>query len=206
MTSFGALLLFAVTAVTGPSVPSRPDVVWSADAQSSVTLSVSRLLSAKVTGAIPIESATVVTTDGGDGAPLSVNATLDASRLDTHDSQRDTQLRGAQFFDVARFPTITFASDRVTATGPGTFAMEGGLTMRGVTHELRLDGRFAGLRTDASGRQYARYEATGSFRRTDYGMTYAQIIVGNNVQLNVDIEAVQDTVTPGVLRSPRRTN
>jgi polyisoprenoid-binding protein YceI len=191
MLPIGALLLFALAAVTGPSVPARPDVVWSADAQSSVTLSVSRLLSAKITGAIPIQSATVVTTQGGDGAPLSVNATLDASRLDTHDSQRDAQLRGAQFFDVARFPTITFASERVTPTGPDTFAIDGGLTMRGVTHQLRLDAHFAGLRTDANGRQYARYEATGSFRRTDYGMTYAPIIVGNNVQLNVDIEAVR---------------
>ena len=43
----------------------------------------------------------------------------------------------------------------------------------------------------ANGKQYVRYEATGSFRRTDYGMTYAPIIVGNNVQLNVDIEAVR---------------
>ena len=156
MLPIGALLLFALAAVTGPSVPAHPDVVWSADAQSSVTLSVSRLLSAKITGAIPIQSATVVTTQGGDGAPLSVNATLDASRLDTHDSERDAQLRGAQFFDVARFPTITFASDRVTPTRPDTFAIDGGLTMRGVTHQLRLDAHFAGLRTDANGRQYAR--------------------------------------------------
>jgi polyisoprenoid-binding protein YceI len=190
MMPIGALLLFALTAFTGPSVASSGDVVWTANAQSNVTLSVSRLLSAKIAGTIPIESGTVVTT-GAAAAPLSVNATLDASRLDTHDSQRDAQLRGAQFFDVARFPTITFASERVTTTGPDTFAIDGSLTMRGVTHELRLDGHFAGLRTDANGRQYARYEATGSFRRTDYGMTYAPIIVGNNVQLNVDIEAVR---------------
>jgi polyisoprenoid-binding protein YceI len=191
MIPIGALFLFALTAVTGPSAPPRGDVVWTADTQSSVTLSVSRLLSAKITGTIPIESATVVTTGGSAVAPFSVNATLDASRLNTHDSQRDAQLRGDRFFDVARFPTITFVSDRVTATGPDTFAIDGGLTMRGVTHELRLDGHFAGLRTDANGRQYTRYEATGSFRRTDYGMTYAPIIVGNNVQLNVDIEAVR---------------
>jgi polyisoprenoid-binding protein YceI len=205
MTSIGALLLFALTAFTGPSVASSGDVVWIANAQSNVALSVSRLLSAKITGTLPIESATVVTNGDGAAAPLSVNATLDASRLDTRDSQRDAQLRGDQFFDVARFPTITFASERVTATGPDTFAIDGSLTMRGITHGLRLDGRFAGLRTDANGRQYVHYEATGSFRRTDYGMTYAPIVVGNNVQLDVDIEAVQDAATPSASKTPRRT-
>jgi polyisoprenoid-binding protein YceI len=186
-----ALLLFVLTAATPvPSVPSPAEVVWTADSQSSVALSVSRLLGAKITGTIPIESARVVRS-GGAAAPLSVSVTLDAAQLNTHDTQRDAQLRGGQFFDVARFPTISFTSQRVTATGPDTFTIDGALTMRGVTHDLRLDGHFAGLRTDAEGTQRAIYEATGSFRRTDYGMTYAPIIVGNNVLLTVDIEAVR---------------
>jgi polyisoprenoid-binding protein YceI len=197
-----ALLLFASTAVSIPSFPSPAEVVWTADSQSSVSLSVSRLLGAKVTGTIPIESARVVT-HGGAAAPLSVNATLDAAQLNTGDSQRDAQLRGGQFFDVALFPTISFSSERVTATGADTFTIDGRLTMRGVTHDLRLEGHLAGLRTDAQGKQHATYEATGSFRRTDYGMTYAPIIVGNNVQLNVDIEAVQAPATPSPSRTAR---
>jgi polyisoprenoid-binding protein YceI len=200
-----ALLLSVLSVVPVPSAPSPAEVVWTADSQSSVSLSVSRFLGAKITGTIPIDSARVVTS-GGAAAPLSVSATLDAAQLNTHDPQRDAQLRGGQFFDVALYPTISFTSERITATGPDTFTIDGGLTMRGVTHDLRLDGHFAGLRTDAQGKQHANYEATGSFRRTDYGMTYAPIIVGNNVQLNIDIEAVMAPATPTPSRTPGGTS
>jgi polyisoprenoid-binding protein YceI len=198
-----ALLLFVLTAAAPvPSVPSPAEVVWAADSQSSVTLSVSRFLGAKITGTIPIESARVVTS-GGAAAPLSVSATVDAAQLNTHDPQRDAQLRGGRFFDVALYPTISFTSERITATGPDTFTIDGRLTMRGVTHDLQLDGHFAGLRTDAQGKQHATYEATGSFHRSDYGMTYARPIVGNNVQLNVDIEAVPAPGTQTSSTPPR---
>jgi polyisoprenoid-binding protein YceI len=190
-----ALLLSVLSAVPVPSAPSPAEVVWTADSQSSVTLSVSRFLGAKITGTIPIQSARVVTS-GGAAAPLSVSATLDAAQLDTHDPQRDAQLRGGEFFDAALYPTISFTSERVTATGPDAFTIDGRLTMRGVTHDLQLDGHFAGLRTDAEGKQHATYEATGSFHRSDYGMTYARPIVSNNVQLNVNIEAVPAPATP----------
>jgi polyisoprenoid-binding protein YceI len=191
MMTFGTLRLCALTAAfTGPAVPSFADVMWNTDsAHSDVILSVSNFLVAKITGTIPIESATIVTTDGT-VVPLSVNAILDASRLDTHDPRRDADLRSNRFFDVARFRTITFASDRVIATGPQSFEIDGELSMRGVTRSLRLDGAFAGTTVDALGRKRARYEATGRFRRSDYGMAYARGIVGNNVTLSISIEAV----------------
>ncbi|MEA2718996.1 MAG: hypothetical protein QOJ39_860 [Candidatus Eremiobacteraeota bacterium] len=187
----GALLLCALAAALGGSpAPASADTIWSADAvRSNVALSVSNLLVMKITGAIPIASATIVTADG-DTVPRSVAATLDAAALTTHDTQRDAQLRGDHFFDVARFPTITFASERVTATGPSAFAMEGELTMHGVTHAIAFDGHVADITRDASGRRHARYEVTGRFRRSDYGMSYARGMVGNDVRLDVVVEAV----------------
>jgi len=191
MMTIGTLQLCALTAAfTGSAVPSFADVIWTADdTHSNVTLSVSHLLVAKITGTIPIESATIVTTDGA-VVPLSVDAILDAGRLDTHDPRRDADLRSERFFDVARFRTITFASERVTATGPESFEIDGELSMRGVTRALRLDGTFAGIRLDAHGRKRARYVATGRFRRSDYGMAYARGIVGNDVTLSILIEAL----------------
>ncbi|HEY4440636.1 MAG TPA: YceI family protein [Candidatus Elarobacter sp.] len=191
MMTIGTLSLCALTAAfTGPAVPSFTGVVWNADpSQSNVTLSVSQFLVAKIHGTIPIASATIVTTDGA-VIPLSVGAMLDAARLDTHDRARDADLRSDRFFDVQRFRTITFASDTITATGRDTFAIDGELSMRGVTRSLRLDGTFAGAHVDALGRRHARYEATGRFRRSDYGMASMRGIVGNDVTLDITIDAV----------------
>lgn len=177
-------------ALAGAALPALANVAWSGDdARSSVTLSVSRLLMPRVTGTIPFVSATVVTADGAQ-IPSHVDAVLNAAAMTTHDPGRDAQLRGDRFFDVARFPTIAFASERVVATGPLTFAIQGELTMHGVTHALTLDARLARITHDASGRPRARYEATGRFRRSDFGMVYARGIVSNDVRLDVVLETV----------------
>jgi len=196
MIRFSALRICALTAAFGgSSLPAFADVVWSADAsRSNVTLTVSHLLIAKITGNIPIASATIVTPDG-ESIPLLVDAMLNASALTTYDAQRDAQLRSGRFFDVARFPTISFASEHVVATGPETFTIEGELTMRGVTRTIVLDGHVAAIARDASGRRHARFEATGRFRRSDYGMVYARGVVGNDVRLDVVVEAV-DALPP----------
>jgi polyisoprenoid-binding protein YceI len=192
MMSIGILSVWALTAaLNAPAAPPAADVVWNADqASSHVTLSVSRLLGPKVTGMIPIVSAQIVTVEST-VVPLSVNATLDANRLDTHDARRDADLRSAHFFDVARFPTITFSSQRVVPTGPQSCTIDGQLTMRGITHAMRFDTHFIGLRTNAAGVTRARYEAMGRFHRSDYGMTYAPFVVGNDVTLDVTIEAAR---------------
>ena len=191
MLRFSALRICALTAAFGGStLPAFADVVWAGDgARSNVTLSVAHLLIAKITGTIPIASATIVTADG-ETIPLLVDAMLNAAALSTGDPQRDAQLRSDRFFDVARFPGITFASERIVETGPATFTLEGELTMRGVTRAITLDGRLDTLTRDANGHRRARYEATGRFRRSDYGMVYARGIVGNDVRLDVVIEAV----------------
>ncbi|MDB5072541.1 MAG: hypothetical protein JWM87_3652 [Candidatus Eremiobacteraeota bacterium] len=190
MLRFSALGVFALTAAFGCPAPAVADVVWSADtARSGVTMSVSQLLVSKIAGTIPFKSATIVTNED-ESAPLLVDTMLNASALTTHDPQRDAQLRSDRFFDVARFPTITFASERIVETGPRTFDIEGVLTMRGVTHPLTFNARLAALTHDPNGARRLRYEASARFRRSDYGMVYGRGIVGNDVKLDVVLEAV----------------
>ncbi|MDB5027292.1 MAG: YceI-like family protein [Candidatus Eremiobacteraeota bacterium] len=191
MLRFSALQVCAPAAAFGGSFrPAFADVVWSGDGtRSSVTLTVSHLLLAKITGTIPIPAATIVTADG-EMLPFLVDAMLDAAALRTGDPQRDAQLRSDRFFDVARFPAITFASERVVATGPLAFQIQGELTMRGVTRPLVLDGRLARLTREPNGGRRARYEATGRFKRSAYGMVYARGIAGDEVRLDVIVEAV----------------
>lgn len=177
-------------ALGGTALPASADVVWSVDpAGSSVALSAAELVVAKVAGTIPIASGKIVT-PGGTQAPSRVDVVLQAAALTTHDAKRDADLRSDHFFDVARFPQITFASDRVRATGARTFAIDGRLTMRGMTRPITFDARATGVRDDASGKRRVHYDAVGRFRRSDYGMTYARGVVGNVVKLSVTIEAV----------------
>jgi polyisoprenoid-binding protein YceI len=177
-------------ALGGAALPARADVVWSVDpARSTVALSAPELILAKVAGTIPVASGEIVT-PGGITAPSRVDVVLRAAGLTTHDAKRDADLRSDRFFDVARYPQITFASDRVVATGPQSFAIQGQLTMHGVTRPITFDARASGVRNEADGRRRVHYDAVGRFRRSDYGMTYAAGVVGNVVKLTVAIEAV----------------
>ena len=173
------------------ALPAFADDVWAVDpAGSTVSLSASELILAKVGGTIPVASGTIVTA-GGTKTPSRVDVVLRAAALTTHDAKRDADLRGDRFFDVARYPQITFISERVAATGPQTFTIDGNLTLRGVTRPIRFDARATGVQGDANGKRRVHYDAVGRFRRSDYGMTYARGVVGNVVKLNVTIEAVE---------------
>ena len=179
----------SLAVVLGGAAP-RAEAVWSVDpVRSTVALSASELVVAKVGGIIPVVSGEIATA-GGTTTPSRVDVVLRAAGLTTHDAKRDADLRSERFFDVARYPQILFASDRVRTTGPQTFSIDGQLTMHGVTRPITFDAHATGVRGDASGKRRVHYDAVGSFRRSDYGMTYARGVVGNVVKLNVTIEAV----------------
>ena len=189
MLTIGILGAYALSAALGAvTAPAAPDVVWFADrSRSNVTLSASQLLVAKVKGTIPISSATIVTTDHT-VVPIVVDVMLDSAAMTTNNAQRDADLRSDRFFDVARYPTITFASSRVVGADP-SFKVDGDLTMRGVTHPIEFDARVAQVTSGPGGAQHIRYEATGHFKRTDYGMVALRAFVGNDVTLRVVIDA-----------------
>jgi polyisoprenoid-binding protein YceI len=190
MLSVSVFVSTLVAASVGAAVATPTNVVWSADrAHSAVMLSVSQLLVSKVRGSIPFVSAKVVTAPGG-GVPLVVDATLDASAMTTNDQRRDETLRGEKFFDVERFPTITFASDRVVGTDPAKFTIGGALTIHGVTRPITFDAHVAQTQGRPGGKGRLRYGAVGHFRRSDYGISYMRGIVGNDVRLDVTLEAV----------------
>ena len=72
-------------------------------------------------------------------AQATVDATIEAASISTRDGQRDAHLKSPDFFDVEKFPTITFKSKKVTATGGDNFTVTGGLTIHGVTREVPLE-------------------------------------------------------------------
>ncbi|MBA3652000.1 MAG: YceI family protein [Chthoniobacterales bacterium] len=125
----------------------------------------------------------------------SVTATIDAGSVDTQNEKRDEDLRGADFFDVAKYPTITFKSKNVKQTGADSGDIVGDLTMHGVTKEIVLHVKFLGKGKGMGGKAISGWQVTPEpMKRSEYGLTWSKAVegtavVGEEVTISIDIEA-----------------
>lgn len=164
-------------------------VIWSADpVHSSANFTVTHLGISHVNGIIPIKSSSIDVPDGTN-IPASAQAVFDPSGVDTRNSDRDADLKSPHFFEVATYPVMSFKSTKITATDATHFTMTGELTLHGQTHPITLDAQYLGRATTPNGKQRIAYEAKTSIDRTQWGMTYGNPIVGNSVDIELDIEA-----------------
>ena len=141
-----------------------------------------------VIGTIPIVKASVQLNPGSQ-IPVSVSAELDASKVDTHNDMRDGDLRSDHYFNVASTPSITFTSTKIEGTDTKSFAITGDLTMHGQTHPVTLTAQVVAAGTSPRGRAIIAYEAHVTIDRTQWGMSYGPLIVGNTVDLSLNVEA-----------------
>jgi len=121
---------------------------------------------------------------------IRMDVTLDASALEAGDPLTLERLKGENFFDVARHPTVRFSGRRMTMTGPATAIVEGDLTARGVTRPVALDVSFAEPPASASGREPIRFSAQTRIDRTDFGMEAYRLIVGKTVTITIKAQMV----------------
>jgi polyisoprenoid-binding protein YceI len=137
--------------------------------------------------------------DSPDLSKASVSVTIDASSIDTRVQRRDDDLRSDHFFDVAKFPTITFQSKRVESAGTGKLKVTGDLTMHGVTKEvvLDVDGPTPPMK-DPRGTSHRGLSATTTLSRADYGINFDAGMVGDQVAIQLDVELVDKA--PGAPR------
>jgi polyisoprenoid-binding protein YceI len=123
-----------------------------------------------------------------------VVASVDATSIDTNNEQRDGHVKSADFFAVEQYPTWQFRS---TAVRPD--ALEGELTIKGVTRPVTFDLEFTGFGPDAYGGTRAGFEATTVINRNDFGVDIAMpletggVVVGDKVTVTLDIEGVLRT-------------
>ena len=126
----------------------------------------------------------------------SVEASLDPSTIDTRETQRDAHLRSADFFDVERFPTITFRSTGIELAG-GRYLVLGDLTMHGMTRQVTLDTVLEGRQRDPWGSERAGLSAQAVIDRREFGLNWNQaleagaVLVGNEVKVSIELEAVR---------------
>jgi polyisoprenoid-binding protein YceI len=140
----------------------------------------------------------VVTMDDKDVANLKVELTIDAASVNTGHAKRDEHLRAADFFDVAKYPTITFVSKKVMGAGPDKLKVIGDLTIHGVTKEITVDVEGPTQEVKDPWGNFRR-GATGitKINRKDFGLTWNRaletggVVVGEDVDIFVEIELVK---------------
>lgn len=119
-------------------------------------------------------------TVGATLADTRVDATIEMSSVDTNLPDRDAHLRGTDFFSADEHPVTTFRSTGIRVTGESEYALDGELTMNGVTRPVRLDVEFHGVETQpADGSTHAGFSATTTVNRNDFGIDF-------NAPLGVD--------------------
>jgi polyisoprenoid-binding protein YceI len=132
------------------------------------------------------------------GAAPAIRGSIRAASLDTLHEERDEHLRSADFFDVERYPEITFEANTFRFNGDeGRFALPGELTIKGVTRPLTLGGEFRGAGLDLDGRERVALGLYAQLERSDFGLVWNRILetgglrVGNTVELALDLSAVR---------------
>jgi polyisoprenoid-binding protein YceI len=145
---------------------------------------------AKVTG--------VLTLDESDLTDSRVEALIEAASIETRDTQRDAHLKSADFLDVEKFPTLSFRSTHISLVQDGELAVEGDLTIRGVTRKalFSVEGPTSPAK-DPWGNTRVGLSATTKINRKDFGLTWnaaleaGGILVGDEVTITLDVEFVK---------------
>jgi len=207
MKRFSSLLAAAVfaAAVIAPSVSAAADT-WQIDpAHSAAQFSVTHLMISTVRGEFGAMSGTLEY-DGKDVSSIKADVTIDATSITTRNEYRDKDLKSDHFFDVAKFPTLTFKSKKVVPGKAGAFQLVGDLTMHGVTKEVTLDVTapskiIKGMR----GESRVGASASTKLNRQDFGLTFnaavegVGAVVSDTVAITIDLEAM---FTPTVAAPP----
>ena len=182
----------STTVTTAPA-----QTTWTIDpAHSQVEFAVRHLMISTVRGRFAGVTGTVVA-DEGDLSTAQVDVTIDVHTIDTREAQRDAHLKSADFFDAEKFPVLTFKSTRVTDVKGARFKLVGDLTMHGVTREVTLDVTSEGRGKDPWGGERAGYSAVARVNRSDFGLTWNQVLetggiaVGDEIKIALDLELIK---------------
>ncbi|WP_026820390.1 YceI family protein [Arthrobacter castelli] len=163
---------------------------WTLDqAHTEVSFSVRHAGISKVRGQFTDADATLTVGESVDSS--AVEATVKTASFDSNDDNRDAHVKGADFFDVEQFPTMTFKATRVEGT-PDDFRVSGDLTIKETTKPVTFDVEFGGVAVDPFGATRAGFSASTQISRKEFGITWnaaleaGGVLVGDKVTITVD--------------------
>jgi len=189
-------LMLALLAVA-PALALAAPSTWSIDpSHSQVGFSVRHLVISNVRGEFQKYEGKVVL-DAAAVAHSSVEATIDVGSIDTRVPDRDAHLKSADFFDVAKYPSIRFKSTRVEKAGKDRLRVTGDLTLHGVTKAVVLDVATTPEVKGMYGETRRGFSATTKIDRKAFGLTWNKLVeagpaVGDEVAITLDLEAVKE--------------
>jgi polyisoprenoid-binding protein YceI len=128
----------------------------------------------------------------------SVNFTIQAASIDTKNEDRDKHLRSGDFFDVEKYPEITFTSSKITKASESSYAVTGTLTMHGVSKTVTLPVIFLGEVEDPWGNTKAGFEISTTIDRKDYGIVWNKtldaggLLLGDEVEITINLETKKE--------------
>lgn len=127
-----------------------------------------------------------LTLAAGDHSASKLSVSVPASTFSTSVEKLDDELKSADWFDAGKFPAITFTSTKVTPTGPDSATITGDLTLHGVTKPVTLTAHFIGAGANPLSKKYTiGFDATGTVKRSDFGVTKYVPLIGDEVELSL---------------------
>ena len=170
---------------------------WEIDSsRSGVRFAVRHLVLSKTRGRFSRWSGTVMVPDG-DFKRATVDVVIDASSIDTGVVRRDQHLRSADYFDVTRYPQITFTARHVSPEPEGRLRVVGTLTIKGVTREVTLAVVPNGRTLEPWGKQRVEFSAKTSIDRREFGFTgnpaldTGGVVIGERIDVEIEVDAVR---------------
>lgn len=168
---------------------------WAIDpTHSEITFKVKHLMISNVKGEFKTFQATI---DGEDFTNSTISANIDASSISTNNDDRDAHLKSPDFFEVEKYPEITFVSTSIKKVDDDEFKLVGDLTIKGITKEIILDTEFGGYMKDPYGNEKAGFSINGKLNRKDFGLNWNSaleaggVMVANEIKINAEVQFVK---------------
>lgn len=168
---------------------------WAIDpTHSEITFKVKHLMISNVKGEFRTFQANI---DGEDFTNSTISANIDASSISTNNDDRDTHLKSPDFFEVEKYPEITFVSKSIKKVDDDEYQLVGDLTIKGTTKEITLDTEFGGFMKDPYGNEKVGFSINGKLNRKDFGLNWnaaleaGGVMVGNEIKINAEVQFVK---------------
>jgi polyisoprenoid-binding protein YceI len=170
---------------------------WSIDpTHSEIGFKVKHMMFTNVSGKFQNFNATIETQeDEFENAKIQFSGDIDS--ITTGNSDRDSHLLSADFFDAEQYPKITFEATSFKKTGSSEFELIGNLSLHGVTKSIKLDTEFSGLMKDPRGNTKAGFALAGKINRKDWNLNWNSaletggVLVGEEVRLNIELQFIK---------------
>lgn len=168
---------------------------WAIDpTHSEITFKVKHLMISNVKGEFRTFQANI---DGEDFTNSTISANIDAKSISTNNNDRDTHLKSPDFFEVEKYPEITFVNTSLKKVDDNEYELVGNLIMKGITKEIKLNTEFGGFMKDPYGNEKAGFSINGKLNRKDFGLNWnaaleaGGVMVGNEIKINAEVQFVK---------------